>query len=57
MKVKRVTKILSPEVSAALYFVSNGKSQPEFETTAWFVGHVAKWIPLTTSRNLQSAIS
>ena len=57
MKVNRAHKILNPEVSAALYFLADRHSKPEYETTAWFVGNLAKWYRLMTSRNLQNAIS
>ena len=57
MKVNRAKKILSPEVGAALYFLADENSKPEYITTAWFVSNIAKWFRLMTSRNLQNAIS
>lgn len=57
MRVKRARNILSTEVSAALYFLSDETDKLEYQTTAWFVEHIAKWFRLMTSRNLQSPIS
>ena len=45
MKVNRAVKILSPEVNASL-FLSDEYSKPEYVTTAWFVGNIAKWFRL-----------
>ena len=57
IKVNRAHKIVNPELSAALYFLADEHSKPEYETTAWFVGNLTKWYRLMTSRNLQNAIS
>lgn len=43
MRVPSVSNVLSHEVSTALQFFSVECSKPEYKTTAWLAGYMARW--------------
>lgn len=55
MRVNNATNVMSHDVSSALQLLADEIDAPELKTTSWFVGMVAKWFQIMTSRGSLSS--
>lgn len=51
MRVSSASNVLSYDVSSALDFLAEEKSNASYLTTSWFVKYIARWFQIMTARH------